>query len=337
MSVYKHPSRPGCWMIKISHGRKAPAEYIPWPGDYDSAKRYEQELRGQVNHTDPGFSEHLLEFRMAYANRSAAKTVESMEISFRHLQEVFGLYRLRQITPTLVEQYKAKRLAAGVKKRTVNIELSALSAYIKWINGRYGSKFHLPQLFTRRETKAALPQVLTSTEVMALLDHLNGDIRTIVELMAWCGLRRNETLNLTAKDLDLPGGVVRIIGKGGKWRLVPICLEATKKQLAELVTERPTGPLFPSPHNPTESRKDIRKPLQTAAKKAGISKRVHPHLFRHSFGAALVNSGADIRVIQELFGHAELTTTQLYTQVAGHAKREAVERLVAKVAMDNPL
>lgn len=334
MGVYKHPSKPGFWMIRISRGRQGKAEYIPWSGDRDSALRFERELRGEADRSDPDFADFLPDFLLQYRNRCRPKTVESIKYSLAHLEKFFGSYKLRQITAVLVERYKAVRLKDGVKKRTINIELSALSSYLRWVNTNRGTSFHLPKLFTRRETKAALPRVLTPTETAALVEQLVGDLRVIVELMAWCGLRRNEALGLTAAEVDPAGAAVTVSGKGGKWRRVPVVYPGLLARLAELCRQRPTGPLFPSPVDPGEPRKDIRKPLRTAAKAAGITKEVRPHLLRHSFGAAMVNNGADIRIIQELLGHSELTTTQLYTQVADLAGRLAMERMVTNVTND---
>ena len=321
-------------MIKISHGRAGKAEYIPFHGSRDEGLVFERELRGIADRSDPDFAEFVPDFLVAYRNRCRPATLESMAISLRHLQAFFGGYRLRHITQALVERYKAHRLAAGVKKRTVNVELSALSSYVRWINEARGTAFHLPKLFTRRETRPALPQVLTPAELGALVENLSGDVRTIVEIMSWCGLRRNETLHLTAQDIDLGGGTIHVLGKGGKWRQVPVVYPGLLATLAELCAARRSGPLFPSPVSPGQPRKDIRKPLRTAAAAAGITKEIRPHLLRHSFGAAMVNHGADIRIIQELLGHSELTTTQLYTQVAGTSKRRAMEHMVAQVAKE---
>lgn len=333
MSVYAHPTKPGWQMIKISRGRKGKAEYFPCHGTREEAMAYERDLRGLVEYDDAGFDDLLPHFLVAYKNRSSAKTVESMQYSLRHLTAFFGAYKLRHIQPALVEQYKAKRLADGVTKRTITVELSALSSYIKWCNHEHGTQFHLPRLFTKKETRPALPRVLSTEEIAALLSHLEGDIRTITALMAVCGLRRNEVLHLKTDDVDLASGDIIVLGKGEKWRKTPVVIPELLEELARLVRERGRGRLlFPSPKNQSRPRVDIRKPLHRAARLAGIDKHVHPHLFRHSCGAALVNSGADIRVIQEIFGHAELKTTQLYTQVVTTTKRRAMTGLSAMVA-----
>lgn len=331
MSVYAHPTKPGWQMIKISHGRKGKPEYIPFHGGKEEALVFERELRGIVDRSDPGFDDLFPEFMVSYRNKNRTNSIISLEYSFKHLRSFFGGFKLRQITPSLVEQYKAMRIVDGVKKRTITVELSALSSYLKWVNEQYGKSYPRPKLFSRKETKPAIPQVLTLAEMAAIFRALDGDVRLAVQLMALCGLRRNEALGLTAKLVDLTGQALRLEGKGGKWRTVPISSPAILNGLADLCAQRPTGPLFVSSRT-GEARKDIRKQIQRAAKVAGITKHVHPHLFRHSFATALLNGGSDLRTIQELLGHSELSTTQMYTHVADTMKRTATDGLVAMVA-----
>lgn len=317
-------------MIKISHGRKGKAEYIPFQGTREEALIFERELRGLADRSDPGFLDNLPDFKIAYRNRTRPRTFASLESSLKHLCPFFERYKLRHITPLLIEQYKAKRLEDGVTKRTINIELSALSAYITWVNETLGTSFPRPKLFTAKETRAPLPKVLTIAEVAAILKHLDGDPQVMVALMGLCGLRRQEVFNLKVEDIDIPSKRLRIYGKGGKWRSVPIPPSLVGK-LAERCDKYQTGLVFRSPR--TGKRwVDIRKPLRRAAAAAGIAKHVSPHLLRHSFATALVNGGEDIRVIQELLGHAEVTTTQIYTHIAETSKEAAICRLDANVA-----
>lgn len=317
-------------MIKISHGRKGKPDYIPFQGSREEALIFEKELRGISDSNDPYFADRYPEFLIAYKNRSKPNTVISMEYSWRHLKAFFEGFKLRHLTPMLIEQYKAERLK-HVKKRTITVELSALSAYLTWHNETYKTNYPLPKLFSKKETRPSLPTVLTPGEMAGILANLDGDIKTIVELMALSGLRRNEVLGLAAENVDAETSSLIVNGKGGKERMVPIAKTETMEKVIELCNIRPTGPLFISPKT-GKARVDIRKSLRAAAKKAGVKKHINPHLFRHSFATALLESGVDIRTIQELLGHEELTTTQIYTQVLQKKKREATEKLVAKVA-----
>ena len=318
-------------MIKISHGRKGKADYIPFNGSREDALLVEAEIRGTVNRSDPGFSDLLPEFMIAYKNRSSKRSLEVMHNSMRHLGIFFGGYKMRHIVPSLIESYKAKRLADGVKKRTINIELSNLSAYITYTNQTTGSDIPRPKRFTKKETAPPLPRPMSVEELAAIIDNLQGDIKTMVELMTFCGLRRAEVFGLTVSDYNQTTSILLINGKGGKQRIAPVSSPDLAAKLTDICRAKKEGLLFPSPRTGRQYT-DIRKSLRKAAKQAGIQRNITPHLFRHSFATALLNDGQDIRTIQELLGHSEIATTQIYTQVADTTKRAATSALVANVA-----
>jgi site-specific recombinase XerD len=316
-------------MIKISHGRKAKAEYIPFEGNREAALQLEAEIRGTVDRADPGFTDLLPEFKVAYRNRASKRGFEVMENSLRHLTAYFGQFKMRHIAPSLIEQYKAKRLASGVKKRTINIELSGLSAYITWLNETTGSAYRRPKRFGKRETTPPMMRPLTVEEMGAVIDALDGDIRTMIEIMAACGLRRDEVFSLRKIDYDHASRIITVQGKGGKERRVPVSSLDLAERINEAARKNETSPLiFPSPRTGRQYT-DIRKALAKAAEKAGVTKHVHPHLMRHSFATALLANGVDIRIVQELLGHSELATTQIYTHVMDITKRAATDVLAA--------
>lgn len=333
MSVYKHPHRAGWWMIKISRGRNNPAEYVPYCGSREEALSFERDLRGLRETADPAWPDRLPEFLLAYKNRASPRGYDCLDNSLRHLGAFFGGHKLRHIGPQLVEGYKAARLAAGVTKRTVNIELSALSAYLTWHNETYRTDFPRPRRFGKRETAPPLPRPLDVSEIADVLRALEGDLRAIVALMALCGLRKNEVLTLTADAVNPAAQTLTIRGKGGRERVVPYAgLIAPLLDAARAA--HPEGPLFPSPRKAGAPRSDLRRSIIRACRRAGITRHVYPHLFRHSFATALVNAGENLRTIQELLGHAELATTQIYTHVAALTKRRAAEALAATVATE---
>ncbi len=318
-------------MIKISHGRKGKAEYIPFHGTREEALIFERDLRGLTDRSDPGFLDHLPDFLIAYRNRVRPNTYRSMMASLKHLEPFFGGLKMRHITPAMIEQYKAHRLGNGVKKRTINIELSALSSYITWLNSALGTKYEKPRPFSPRETRAPSPVVLTPDELAALISQLTGQVRTIVSLMAMCGLRQDEVFSLTVGQVDIDGRLLRIYGKGGKWRATPLPEPLIDDMLARCDGRAADALVFTSARTGGKVT-DIRKSLRRAADMAGISKHVTPHLLRHSFATALVNSGENLRIIQEILGHADIQTTQVYTHIAAQSKRAAVDKLVAMVA-----
>jgi integrase/recombinase XerD len=185
-----------------------------------------------------------------------------------------------------------------------------------------------------------LPKSLSIDEVLALLDGAGGDSeadgpltlrnRAMLELLYSTGARISEAVGLDVDDIDTEARSVLLRGKGGKQRLVPIGRPAVSALDADLVRGRPelarrgrgTPAIFLNARGGRLSRQSAWQVLQDAAERAGITSAVSPHTLRHSFATHLLEGGADVRVVQELLGHASVTTTQIYTMVTVHALRE---------------
>jgi integrase/recombinase XerD len=185
-----------------------------------------------------------------------------------------------------------------------------------------------------------LPKSLTIDEVLALLEGAGGESpsdgpltlrnRALLELLYSTGSRISEAVGLDVDDIDTQARSVLLCGKGGKQRLVPIGRPAVQALDAYLVRGRPelarrgreTAAIFLNARGGQLSRQSAWQVLQDAAERAGITSGVSPHMLRHSFATHLLEGGADVRVVQELLGHASVTTTQIYTLVTVHALRE---------------
>jgi len=181
-----------------------------------------------------------------------------------------------------------------------------------------------------------LPKALTVEQVTAILDAAGPEAdgarglrdRALLELLYSTGARISEAVGLDVDDVDTESRTVLLRGKGGKQRLVPVGRPALAALDAYLVRGRPalaTGraaAVFLNVRGGRLSRQSAWKVLQTAAERAGIETGVSPHTLRHSFATHLLDGGADVRVVQELLGHASVTTTQIYTLVTAGALRE---------------
>jgi len=185
-----------------------------------------------------------------------------------------------------------------------------------------------------------LPKSLTIDEVLALLEGAGGDSeadgpltlrnRALLELLYSTGARISEAVGLDVDDIDTQNRSVLLRGKGGKQRLVPIGRPAVTALDAYFVRGRPelarrgkgTPAIFLNARGGRLSRQSAWQVLQDAAERAGITAAVSPHTLRHSFATHLLDGGADVRVVQELLGHASVTTTQIYTLVTVNALRE---------------
>jgi integrase/recombinase XerD len=189
-----------------------------------------------------------------------------------------------------------------------------------------------------------LPDTLTVEEVDRLLEAVDVSApegvrdRALLELLYAAGLRVSEALGLDADDLSLGGAFVRVVGKGDRERLVPVGDEAIAWLARYLQEVRPPllelgragtahgGPVFLGGRGGRLGRQRAWERIRAAAARAGLAERVSPHTLRHSFATHLLEGGADLRVVQELLGHASISTTQLYTHVTGERIREIYAR-----------
>ena len=182
-----------------------------------------------------------------------------------------------------------------------------------------------------------LPKALSISQVEALIEAANIDDsplglrdRALIELLYATGARISEVVSLSIDDFDRDNGVVRLFGKGAKERIVPVGRYALAALDAYLVQSRPilglkgTGSpaIFLNTLGRPLSRQSAWAVLQSAAKRANLSEHISPHTLRHSFATHLLNGGADVRVVQEMLGHASVTTTQIYTKVTIDHLRE---------------
>jgi integrase/recombinase XerD len=187
-----------------------------------------------------------------------------------------------------------------------------------------------------------IPKALTEDEVEALLGAVVGETaralrdRAIVETLYATGVRISELVGLDRRDLDLDGGLVRVLGKGSKERIVPVGRSARDALTAYLADGRPQ--LVRPDRSPRGgeavilnvrggrlSRQSCWKIVRTAGERAGLGARLSPHVLRHSCATHMLERGADIRVVQELLGHASLSTTQVYTKVSPERLRAVYE------------
>jgi integrase/recombinase XerD len=231
-------------------------------------------------------------------------------------------------------------LHAKSRATTANRRLAALRRYYLWAL-RYGHIDHNPCLNLRTAKQPArFPKTLSEEQVEALLEapDINTALglrdRAMLETLYATGLRVSELVNLGVLDISLTEGVVRVVlGKGGKDRLVPLGIEAQdwiEKYLAasrpQLLGARASAALFITARAAAMTRQAFWQLVKKYALLADIHTPLSPHVVRHAFATHLLNHGADLRVVQMLLGHADISTTQIYTHVA----RERLKKLHAE-------
>ncbi|RJG19505.1 site-specific tyrosine recombinase XerD [Alcanivorax profundi] len=225
-------------------------------------------------------------------------------------------------------EFLAARHQLGISARTVARQLSAVKSFYRWLK-REGRLPEDPALLIERpKTGRPLPKTLTEADVEALLDAPDLDTplglrdRAMLEVLYATGLRVTELITLTQSQINPRQGLVRVIGKGDKERLVPLGEEALHWLVRYLREGRPIllgndqELLFPSLRGTCMTRQTFWHRIKQMAQVAGVQKALSPHTLRHAFATHLLNHGADLRVVQLLLGHSDLSTTQIYTHVA---------------------
>ncbi len=235
---------------------------------------------------------------------------------------------LPDVRPGHITEYLAWRKRSGLAAASIKLEAVALRIFFRFL---YARKF-LPQnpaenLPTPR-IERYLPDTLNSEQMARLIDSVQpGDPlgsrdRAMLELLYASGLRVSELCSARLENLNLDDGFIRVTGKGNKTRLVPVGGKARDAIRKYLETERPSlvGPktgaeVFLSIRGKKLTPQRIWQLVKQYAARAGIDSSVYPHIFRHSFATHLLGGGADLRIIQEMLGHADIATTQIYTHV----------------------
>jgi integrase/recombinase XerD len=231
--------------------------------------------------------------------------------------------------------YIAWRVESGAKPRSTARQLSSFRRFYRYLlrEGLIGkdptAQIAMPKI------GRALPQSLTEEEVDALLaapnvsEPLGHRDRAMLEVLYATGVRVSELINLKMSQINLNQGVLRIIGKGDRERLIPLGDEAQDwlrefidGARVEILLERQTDYLFPTRRGDRMTRQAFWHIIRRYAKKAGIKKKLSPHTVRHAFATHLLNNGADLRVVQLLLGHSDVSTTQIYTHVARERMKE---------------
>jgi len=263
--------------------------------------------RGLSDHTVQAYRRDLLQFAAFLAERETEMT---------------------HVGPNDVMAYEARLLKRGLQASSICRKLSAIQGFQRFAY-REGERSEMPAGADRPRLGRRLPKALTREEMRRLLMAPPTDTteglrdRTMLELMYGCGLRVSELVDLPVQGVNIPGRFVRCLGKGRKERVVPINDGALAWIERYLADARPklargrdgSGPLFLQPGGEPVNRIQFWNRLKQHAAAAGISRNVTPHMLRHSFATHLLGGGADLRSIQEMLGHASISTTQIYTHV----------------------
>ena len=243
-----------------------------------------------------------------------------------------GLLSLNKIH---LQSYLAHRITQGIKARSTARMLSTLRRFYQYQIRENRLTEDPSALLESPKLGVPLPKTMSEREVEALLEapDLNDPLglrdRAMLELLYATGLRVSELVNLEITDISLAQGVLRVTGKGDKERMVPMGEEAAswirnyvKNARGDILGQHVSNSLFVTRRGSAMTRQMFWVIIKRHAKTAGIRESLSPHVLRHAFATHLLNHGADLRVVQMLLGHSDLSTTQIYTHIAKERLKE---------------
>ena len=255
-------------------------------------------------------------------------TQRSLETFAGWLTRQARVSRPDEVDPGHFADYLAWRKRSGLAAASIRLEAVALRIFFRFLLARKILTRNPAENLSIPRVEKYLPETLNASAIRHLLESVSGADtlglrdRAMLELLYASGLRISELCNLRLEGLDLAEGMIRVTGKGNKTRLVPVGSEARgaigrylETERPKLVSRRSGAEIFLSVRGRKLTPQRVWQLIKRYAARAGLEANVYPHLLRHSFATHLLAGGADLRIIQEMLGHADISTTQIYTHV----------------------
>lgn len=272
-----------------------------------------------------------LRFEKKYSENTISSYKRDLNKTNTYIKKDFAKLNKKDI------QNYIQKLSKSENVSSVSRCISTLKSFYKFLElNKYTNKTPLTTI-TNPKTVKKLPKILSEEEIEKLLDiNLKTDFdyrnKAMLELMYSSGLRVSELINLNVNDIDLSNASVRIFGKGSKERIIPLndyAIDALNNYILNhrrsLFKHGESNYLFLNNHGNKITRQGFFKILEKIAKEKGIKSELSPHTLRHSFATHLLKHGADLRSIQELLGHSDISTTQIYTHITSERLQKNYE------------
>jgi integrase/recombinase XerD len=232
------------------------------------------------------------------------------------------------VTQRVISEYLATRKKGGLAASSIKLIVVALKIFFRFLSGKGAVERDPTETLTLPRIERFLPETLNELQVEQLIESIETKhplgLRDLamVELLYASGLRISELANARLENLNFEERILRVTGKGNKMRLVPVGRKACEALTAYISAERPTlvkprsgSEIFLSSRGTKLTTVRIWQVVKERARRSGLEANIYPHLLRHSFATHLLSNGADLRIIQEMLGHADISTTQIYTHV----------------------
>lgn len=282
-------------------------------------------MNGETAIRIEAFIDHL-RFERRLSPRTCFSYARDLRQFAAFLEQLQNAPSLEKVTPALVRLYVGFRFRHGVAGRSIRRELSAIRGLYHHLIREGLTQSNPANGISAQRSDQSLPEVLDIEQVARLVSIAPTSViarrdRAILELFYSSGLRLSELAGLSLADLDWSQSLVRVLGKGNKTRVVPVgrmarsALEDWLAVRAGLSPASDEVALFLGQRGKRLGARAIQLRVDYWGKVAGVDRKVHPHMFRHSFASHLLESSGDLRAVQELLGHADISTTQIYTHL----------------------
>lgn len=281
---------------------------------------------------------------IAYQSQINTNSIHSQDAYRRDLHSFQDFIQSEQIEFDKVDRQlilnyiSYLRLNRKLKKSSVARQMSTIRCFYRYLAEYYGLDSFPFALISLGKKEKKIPEFLFYDEMVDLLESIPLDNdenirnRAMFELMYACGLRVSEVVSLSIHDIDLNEQILRVVGKGSKERIVPfydeakLHLETYLKKVRPKKVDNNNSICFLNNNGKQLTTRGVQYILDKVVLKSGLLLKVHPHMFRHSFATHLLDNGADLRVVQELLGHSNLSTTQIYTHVTSENLKKTYQK-----------
>lgn len=301
----------------------------------DEAEQIEKALRSRKNQHHHAASLQLARLMPHYLRHcemhQSLTTVRDKRSHYQlHILPFFGHYHITDLNNRLIMAYKEQMQGKNyrdkrISNRTISKGLNYFSAFLKWAEEETGMSTMQPLRIRKLPHTRPVPIVLSLEEAQALISSADKPYNTMFKTFFYLGLRNRAVRRQRWDDIDWKKRGIKTTEKGQKvkWHPLP---DDLFEELRQLYIESKSEWIYPSPLDSSKPINNIKRAVRRATKKAGITKRVYPHLLRHSIATHLLESDVDIRQIQAFLGHSQISTTEWYAQVSLEKKRQALEK-----------
>ena len=277
------------------------------------------------------------ESHITYVDRKSTQTINNYLNDLKHYSQFFIELK---INPDEIKTKQINEYLQEVNNRCANSTVlrtkTSIVSFHKFLSQYYKLKLNPASSIQKIKKIYRYPKTINSANINKILEENHSEHElfhiAMFDVLYSCGLRVSELVNLNLNQLYLEQGYIRVIGKGDKERIIPMA-DITKKNLKEYIDKNrflwlknKSNYVFIKPDGKQVNRQYVYNSLKNRCKEIGLDIDISPHKLRHSFATALLNGGADLRIVQELLGHSDISTTQIYTHVEGKRMHDAYNK-----------